>query len=50
MTEFFIGDLRTGRRLMPLPITGGSWSVGLNGPGSVSVSLTLLDPDVAALV
>lgn len=49
MTEFFIGDLRTGRRLMSLPITSGSWSVGLNGPGSLSVSLTLLDPDVAAL-
>lgn len=34
---------------MPLPVSKGTWSVGLNGPGSVSVQLNLLDPEIQAL-
>ena len=47
MTEVFIGDLRTGRRLLPLPITQGSWSTELNDAGSITATVQL-DSDEAA--
>lgn len=49
MTRIIIGDLRTGRKLQDVSVTKCSWSKPLNGPGSLGVTLTLRDPDIAAL-
>lgn len=49
MTEVFIGDLRTGKRLVPLPINKGSWSVELNAAGSISASVQLDTDDAEGL-
>lgn len=44
-----LGDLLTGRRILDVPFMEASWSVELNGPGSVSASVDLHDPEVRAL-
>lgn len=49
MTDWFIGDLLTGRISTYIPVQSGSWSVAINEAGSVSVSVPLTDPDVRAL-
>lgn len=49
MTDWFIGDLLTGRVSTYLPVKSGNWSTAINDAGSVNVSLTLADPDVRAL-
>ncbi len=49
VVQFFIGDFLTGRRIQRVPALSGSWSEVLNGAGSVSCTVTLRDPDVAAL-
>jgi hypothetical protein len=49
VTEYIIGDLRTGRRLSAVRVTKGPWAVGIGGPGTVSVTVSLADPDIRAL-
>lgn len=49
MTRWLIGDLRTGRRLLDLNVVSGSWSTEVNGPGAISVTVTLNDPDMKRL-
>lgn len=49
MTEVFIGDLRTGRRLLPLPITKGRWATELNGAGDLSCTVRLDAADAQGL-
>jgi len=49
MVQFFIGDFLTGRRIQRVPALSGSWSEVLNGAGAVSCTVTLRDPEVAAL-
>lgn len=44
-----LGDLLTGRRILDLPFMEASWSVELNGPGSVNATVDLNDPEVRAL-
>lgn len=44
MTEFFIGDLRTGRRIQGLRALSGSWSDVLNDSGDLSCTVSLKDP------
>lgn len=49
MTDWFIGDLLTGRISTHLPVSKGSWSVEINSAGKISVTLPLTDPDIRAL-
>lgn len=49
MTEFFIGDLRTGRRIYPLRALSGSWSDVLNDSGDLSCTVSLKDPAMKRL-
>lgn len=49
MTEWFVGDLLTGNISTFIPVVSGSWSTAINEAGSLSVSVTLKDPDVRAL-
>lgn len=49
MVEFFLGEFLSGRRLQPLHVVRGQWSEELNGPGAVSCTVTLNDPDIARL-
>ena len=44
-----IGDLLTGRKILDVPYLSASWSSELNGPGSVSATVDLRDPDVVSL-
>ena len=48
--SILVGELRTGRRITRVPVTGAGWSVGLNGKGSVDATLKLSDPKVASRV
>ena len=49
MTTYIIGDLLTGRRIQTVPVLSGPWDDALNETGSVSITVTLRDPDVAKL-
>ncbi len=44
-----IGDLLTGRKILDVPFLGASWASELNGPGSVTATVDLRDPDVVSL-
>lgn len=49
MTRYIIGDLRTGRRLLDVPVMAGPWDNRLDTPETVSVTVDMNDPDVRAL-
>lgn len=44
-----VGEVRTGRRITHLPVSGASWSVVHRGPGDVQVTLPLRAEDFAPL-
>lgn len=47
--RIIMGDLLTGRRILDVPFMAASWSVEINGPGTVTATVDLRDPAVAAL-
>ncbi|WIE60725.1 hypothetical protein DEI97_013340 [Curtobacterium sp. MCLR17_032] len=49
MTDWFIGDLLTGRISTHLQVSKGSWDVGINSAGSISITVPLTDPDIRRL-
>ena len=49
MTRYIIGNLRTGRRILDLPVLAGPWDNRILTAGSVSVTVDYNDPDVRAL-
>jgi hypothetical protein len=49
MTRYIIGNLRTGRRILDLPVISGPWDTRLLADGSITVRVDLNDPDVQAL-
>lgn len=49
MAKWIIGDLRTGRRLVDLPVTSGSWNTNIFEPDSVDCTLDLRDSDLRTL-
>lgn len=38
-TEFFVFEMLTGRRLLPLPASGGNWSIATNADDSLTCSI-----------
>jgi hypothetical protein len=44
MTQFFIGNLLTGRRIQSLRAIQGSWSSSLNAAGELACTVSLRDP------
>ena len=48
-TRFLLGDLRTGRRLLTLPVVSGRWSDSLDAAETIEATVTMRDPDVQAL-
>ncbi|WP_416394229.1 MULTISPECIES: hypothetical protein [unclassified Curtobacterium] len=49
MTQWFIGDLLTGNVSTFLQPQSGSWETTINEAGSLSITVTLRDPDVRML-
>lgn len=49
MTQYLLGDLRTGRRLQTVNVTKGPWKKVLNGPGTISITVPANDPDIKRL-
>lgn len=49
MTRYILGNLRTGRRILDLPVLTGPWDVRLNTAGSVTCTVDMNDPDVQRL-
>lgn len=49
MRSILVGEVRTGRRITQIPVSGASWSVEHRGPGSISVDIPLAAADFAAL-
>lgn len=49
MTQWFIGNLRTGTITNYLPVSSGSWEIEVNAAGSIRVTLPINDPDVQAI-
>jgi hypothetical protein len=49
VTRYMIGDLRTGRRLQDVQVVTGPWKKGLNGPGTVTITVAANDPDIKRL-
>jgi len=49
MARFIIGDLRTGRRILDLPVLTGTWDDKLDTAETIRVTVDLQDPDVQAL-
>lgn len=49
MTRYLIGDLRTGRRILNLPVMTGSWDDRLDTAETITVKADLQDPDVRNL-
>lgn len=49
MTRYIIGDLRTGRRILDLPVLKGPWDDKLDTAETIRVTVDLQDPDVQAL-
>lgn len=47
--QWLVGELATGRITASLPITGGTWSLIIDDAGSLTGTLQLADPTVAAL-
>tara|TARA_R110002124_G_scaffold5003_8_gene31480 strand:+ start:1916 stop:3130 length:1215 start_codon:yes stop_codon:yes gene_type:complete len=49
MTRYIIGNLRTGRRILDLPVMSGRWGCRYLTAGTINVTVDLNDPDVQAL-
>lgn len=49
MTEYFIGNLRTGRKLLSVPVLSGPWDDRLHEAETLRLKVDLNDPDVQAL-
>lgn len=49
MTRYILGNLRTGRRILDLPVLTGPWDVRLNTAGSITCAVDMNDPDVQKL-
>ena len=49
MTRYIIGTLRTGRRILDLPVLTGPWDNRILTAGSINVTVDYNDPDVRAL-
>lgn len=49
MTDYFIGNFATGRRILSLPVMKGPWSDALHVAETISVTVDYNDPDVQAL-
>lgn len=49
VTRFLLGDLRTGKRLLTLPVVSGSWEDTLDQAETISATVSVRDPDVQAL-
>ena len=49
MLQWFLADLRTGRRLLDLPVLSGQWSRRLNEPETLEATVSMRNPDVIAL-
>src|SRR5690554_1122635 len=49
MTRYILGNLRTGRRILDLPVLTGPWNVRLNTAGSITCAVDMNDPDVQKL-
>lgn len=49
MTQWFIGNLRTGLITNYLPVMAGSWEIELNSAGTIRASVPMNDPDVQAI-
>jgi hypothetical protein len=50
MTRYILGDLRTGRRILDLPVISGPWDDRIHVAESVKVTVDLNDEDVQSLV
>lgn len=49
MPRFILGNLRTGRRILDLPVLTSSWNDRLLAPESITVTTDLNDPDAQSL-
>lgn len=49
MTRFIIGDLLSGRRILDLPVTAGTWEDRLDTAETITATVDLNDPDVQSL-
>ena len=49
MTEYILANLRTGRRILNVPVLTGPWDDRLGAAESVGISVDMNDPDVQAL-
>lgn len=49
MTEYILANLRTGRRILNVPVMTGPWDDRLGAAETVSVTVDMNDPDVQAL-
>ena len=49
MTEYLLCNLRTGRRILNVPVMQGPWDDRLGAAETVSVTVDMNDPDVQAL-
>ncbi|ROP78333.1 hypothetical protein EDF18_0979 [Frigoribacterium sp. PhB107] len=49
MTRILIGDLRTGRKLQDVSVLSATWAKQLNAAGTISITVTLRDPDLVRL-
>lgn len=47
--RYILGNLRTGRRILDLPVLTGPWNVRVNTPGTISCRVDMNDPDVQQL-
>jgi hypothetical protein len=49
VTRYILGDLRTGRRILDLPVLSGPWEDQLDTAETIRVTVDVNDPDVRAL-
>lgn len=49
MTRYILGDLRTGRRILDLPVMQGPWDTRLDTAETVSVTVDMQNPDAQQL-
>lgn len=49
MTRYLLADLRTGKRLLNLPVMTGPWGTKVGSPDDIAVKVDLRDPDAQNL-
>jgi hypothetical protein len=49
VTRWILGDLRTGRRILDLPVLKGTWEDRLDVAETITVTVDMQDPDILAL-